>query len=119
MGVLNANSDSFYSGSRFVGIKAIEKIEQMIEDKADIIDIGALSSRPGSDTISEDEELKRVKDTLDLINKNQLYKKAIFSIDSYSPKVIEYALNSGFSIINDITGATNKKIIELAIKYNL
>jgi dihydropteroate synthase len=46
-----------------------------------------------------------------------MYKKASFSIDSYSPEVIEYALKSGFKIINDITGASDNRVIELAIKY--
>jgi len=117
MGVINANSDSFYSGSRFVGEQAIKKIEQMITDGANIIDIGAVSSRPGSTAVSANEELARVKDILDLIKAKELYKKATFSIDSYSPKVIEYALNCGFKIINDITGARDDKVIKLAVKY--
>jgi len=118
MGVINANSDSFYSGSRFIGESAVAQIEQMIIDGANIIDIGAVSSRPGSIGITVDEELARVKDILDLIKSKELYKKAIFSIDSYSQKVIEYALNSGFKMINDITGARDDEVIKLAIKYS-
>jgi dihydropteroate synthase len=117
MGVLNANSDSFYSGSRFVGDSAIEKIDRLIEDGADIIDIGGVSSRPGSSAVSEDEELARVKDILDTIKKNLLYEKVGFSIDSYSPKVVEYALKCNFRYINDITGARDDRLIKLAIKY--
>jgi dihydropteroate synthase len=117
MGVLNANSDSFYSGSRFVGDSAIEKIDKLIEEGADIIDIGGVSSRPGSSAVSEDEELARVKDILDTIKKNLLYKKVDFSIDSYSPKVVEYALKCNFRYINDITGARDDRLIKLAIKY--
>ena len=117
MGVLNANSDSFYSGSRFVGDSAIEKIDRLIEEGADIIDIGGVSSRPGSSAVSEDEELARVKDILDTIKKNLLYEKVDFSIDSYSPKVVEYALKRNFRYINDITGARDDRLIKLAIKY--
>ena len=117
MGVINANSDSFYSGSRFQGKEAIEQIEQLIVDGANIIDIGGVSSRPGSKAVSEEEELSRVKDILDVINSQKLYQKATFSIDSYSPKVVEYALNSGFKIVNDITGAKNDKLISLTKKY--
>jgi len=117
MGVVNANSDSFYSGSRFVGKSAIKKIEQLIEEGADIIDIGALSSRPGSLPISQEEELARIEDILELIKSQKLYERAIFSIDSYAPKVVAKALESGFSIINDITGARDERIIELAKRY--
>jgi len=118
MGVINANSDSFYSGSRFQGSQAISQIEQMIDDGADIIDIGAVSSRPGSKAVSAEEELNRVKDILDVIKSQKLYQKAIFSIDSYSPKVVEYALNCGFKIVNDITGAKNIELIKLTKKFN-
>ena len=118
MGILNANSDSFYSGSRFMGKNAISKIEELISQGADIIDIGAVSSRPGSSAVSEDEELNRVKDILKAIKDNKLYQKVDFSIDSYTPKVVKEALDSGFKYINDITGAKDSKLIELAIKYN-
>jgi len=117
MGVINANSDSFFSGSRFVGKEAIAQIEQMVDNGAKIIDIGAVSSRPGSSAVSVSEELERVKDILDLIKEQKLYQKATFSIDSYAPEVVEYALNSGFKIINDITGARDTKIIKLAVNY--
>ena len=118
MGVLNINSDSFYSGSRFSQSEAVKKIEQMVDDGANIIDIGAVSSRPGSSAVSADEELNRIKELLDIIKSQKLYNLATFSIDSYSPKVIEYALNCGFSLINDITGARDEKVIKLAKEYN-
>jgi len=118
MGVINANDDSFYSGSRFKGIKAIKQIEQMIEDGASIIDIGAVSSRPGSEGVSEEEELNRIKPICDIVKKDSLYKKTIFSIDSYNPKVIEYALNSGFKIVNDITGLKNDNVAKITASFN-
>ena len=118
MGVINANSDSFYSGSRFQGSQAIKQIEQMINDGAKIIDIGAVSSRPGSKAVSAEEELKRVKDILNIIKEQKLYEKAIFSIDSYTPKVVEYALNCGFKIVNDITGARDIELIKLTKQYS-
>ena len=117
MGVINANSDSFFSGSRFVGKEAVKQIEEMITDGANIIDIGGVSSRPGSQAVSVSEELERVKDILDIVKQKKLYEKAIFSIDSYSQDVVEYALNCGFKIINDITGARDEKLIKLATKY--
>ena len=117
MGVINANDDSFFEGSRFVAEDAITQIEKMIHDGANIIDVGAVSSRPGADEVSESEELKRIKPICDMIKEKSLNEKAIFSIDSYTSSVIEYALNSGFTIVNDITGANDEKIIRLAVKY--
>ena len=118
MGVINANDDSFFSGSRFKGDDAIKKIKQMIKNGASIIDIGAVSSRPGSIAISPKEELQRIKPICDAISKNKLYKKTVFSIDSYTPKVIEYALESGFTIVNDITGLENDKVAKLVASYD-
>jgi len=118
MGIINANDDSFFEESRFQKEDAIMQIKQMIDDGANIIDIGAVSSRPNADTVSELVELERIKPICDAIASEKLYEKAIFSIDSYTPSVVEYALKSGFSIINDITGAINEAIIQLAVKYN-
>ena len=118
MGIINANDDSFYSDSRFKNSNAIDKIKEMINDGADIIDIGGVSSRPNAPIVSPKEELERIKPICDVIKKEKLYKKVKFSIDSYDESVVEYALSCGFSIINDITGATNDNIIKLAIKYN-
>jgi dihydropteroate synthase len=118
MGIINANDDSFFEGSRFVEDDAIMQIEKMLQDGANIIDIGAVSSRPGAKEVSVDEELKRIKPICDSIKNNNLKQKAIFSIDSYTPMAVEYALKSGFSIVNDITGATDENIIKLAVKYN-
>lgn len=118
MGVLNANDDSFFEGSRFVAEDAIVQIEKMINDGAHIIDIGAVSSRPGADVVSEAEELDRMKSVCDIIKEQKLYEKATFSIDSYTPLVVEYALRSGFTLINDITGAKEDAIIELAVRYD-
>jgi len=118
MGVINSNDDSFYSGSRFIKEDAIKQIKQMIQDGADIIDIGAVSSRPGSKPVDKKEELNRIKDICDTIKKEKLYKKVDFSIDSYTPSVVKYALKSGFAIVNDITGLQNNKIAKLVAKYN-
>jgi dihydropteroate synthase len=117
MGVINANDDSFFPGSRFKAEDAIKQINTMIESGASIIDIGAVSSRPGADAVSTEEELVRIKPICDMIKSEKLYEKAVFSVDSYSPDVAEYALNNGFTLINDITGASNEEIIKLAVKH--
>lgn len=118
MGVLNANEDSFFKNSRFDNTSASARIEKMIEDGANIIDIGAVSSRPGSLTVSQDIELERVKDIVQTIYKNKYYEKVDFSIDSFAPKVIDYVLNHGFKIVNDITGLENDEVCKIASKYN-
>jgi len=118
MGVINANDDSFFSASRFESESAIARVEQMIEEGATIIDIGGVSSAPNSKQVSPEEELERVKPICNLIKEKQLYKRARFSIDSYEPDVVVYALESGFTIVNDITGLQNDRVCELCAKYN-
>ncbi len=118
MGVINANDDSFFSGSRFKAEDAIRQIKEMINKGADIIDVGAVSSRPGADEVSTEEELARIKPICDIIKSEKLYEKATFSVDSYTTDVVAYALKSGFTLINDITGASSEAIIDLAVKYD-
>lgn len=118
MGILNANDDSFFEGSRFLGDDAISKIEEMIVNGAEIIDIGAVSTRPNSAIVEADEELSRIKPICDAIKGKKLYEKVTFSVDSFTPRVIEYALQSGFTIINDITGLSSDEVCLLAKKYD-
>ena len=117
MGVVNANDDSFFSASRFKDSQAIQKIKKMIDDGASIVDIGAVSSAPLSQNVSVEEELKRIKPILELIKKQKLYEKVDFSIDSYEPLVIQEALESGFKIVNDITGLQNDEVCAICAKY--
>lgn len=118
MGVVNANEDSFFSGSRFRGEKAIEHINAMIEEGASIIDVGGVSSRPGSVGVSDEEELERLKPIIDLIDAQKLHEKVSFSLDSYSPLCVEYALKRGFSIVNDITALANDEVAKLVAHYD-
>lgn len=96
MGVLNANEDSFFKNSRFDNSSASQRIEQMIEDGANIIDIGAVSSRPGSLPISCEEELERVKNIAHTIYKNRYFEKVDFSIDSFFSKSYRFCFKSWF-----------------------
>ena len=118
MGVVNANDDSFFSGSRFKAQDAIVAIEKMMEEGADIIDIGAVSSRPNAAVVSAEEELQRVTPILELIEKEGLSEKIVFSIDSFEPSVITKALGAGFQIVNDITGFENDEVAKLCASYN-
>lgn len=117
MGVVNANEDSFFSGSRFQGNAAVQHIEKMIGEGADIIDLGGVSSRPGSEPVPESEELSRVKPVIDAVYEHRLYEKARFSLDSYAPSVVSYALERGFTIVNDITGLENDAVAKLCGEY--
>ena len=115
MGVLNITPDSFYDGS-FEILSNIDLLNKKINSfkNADIIDVGCESSRPGSKSISIKEELHR----LSVLNKIRFGNK-ILSIDSYKPEVIEYCLNKGFNIINDISGGgPYYENINLAKKYS-
>lgn len=118
MGVINANDDSFFKGSRFKNLDAINKIEQMVEEGADIIDIGGVSSRPNAALVSVEEELSRVSAIYKLIKEEKLYEKVRFSCDSSEPRVIEEALNAGFTIVNDIRGLQNDAICKLCASYD-
>jgi dihydropteroate synthase len=117
MGILNVTPDSFSDGGLFIDIdKAVKHAKQMVSDGADIIDIGGESSRPGSNPISEEEELRRVKPIIERLTKDI---NVPISIDTYKPKVAEECIKSGASIINDISGLRNQKMVEIAIKYKV
>ncbi|DAB31555.1 MAG TPA: dihydropteroate synthase [Sulfurospirillum sp. UBA11407] len=118
MGVLNANEDSFFQKSRFDATNAFKKMNLMIEDGADIIDIGGVSSRPGSMGVSEEEELNRIKPIVDLIYEHKLFDNVTFSLDSYSALCLNYALDRGFSIVNDITALAHDEVARVAAKYD-
>lgn len=117
MGILNANDDSFYHASRFQGTKALERIETMIAEGADIIDLGGVSSRPGALSVSAEEELSRVRPIIDALYEQKVYEKSRLSLDSYEPLVVNYALERGFHIINDITGLANDEVARLCGSY--
>lgn len=102
MGILNLTPDSFHDGGKHRDIDEILRhTEQMVTEGADIIDIGGMSSRPGSMIIAIDEELKRVIEPIHEIHKR--FPDAILSIDTIHAKVAEEAVAHGVSIVNDIS----------------
>ena len=102
MGVLNVTPDSFSDGGKFfTPDHAVAHAEQMIAEGADIIDIGGESTRPGSDFVSEDEELRRV---IPVIEKLAAISPIPISIDTTKPSVARAACEAGAEIINDISG---------------
>lgn len=103
MGILNITPDSFYEGSRLFGKvgEVIERAEKMIQEGADILDIGGYSSRPGAAEVSETEELERVIPTIEVIKRN--FPETLISIDTFRAKVAEEAVKAGADIVNDIS----------------
>ncbi len=113
MGILNVTPDSFFAGSRIEseGHKFLERVEQMIQQGADILDVGGYSTRPGADEISEEEELNRVIPAIRLI-KSQ-FPEILVSIDSFRAKVAAAAVKEGADLVNDISaGSLDKKMFE-------
>lgn len=104
MGIINITDDSFYAGSRHTGDEEILSVaSRMLDDGADILDIGGCSTRPGSEAVSEPLEKERVCMATELILKR--YPDAVISVDTYRASVAEAAVvSAGASIINDISG---------------
>tara|TARA_Y100001970_G_scaffold202504_1_gene246531 strand:+ start:28213 stop:28980 length:768 start_codon:yes stop_codon:yes gene_type:complete len=115
MGILNLTPDSFYDGVKDLDLISLEK--KVKKNKyADIIDVGAESTRPFSDSITSEEEIERLSIFMDI--KDSIKQK--LSIDSYKYDVIKYALDNGFNIINDISGGGDKNCnIGLAAEYGV
>lgn len=116
MGILNVTPDSFHDGGKYNTIKqALIHTEQMISEGADIIDVGGESTRPGSNSVSEKEELRRVIPIIKAINKNF---EIPISIDTTKSMVARQALDSGATIVNDISGLSfDPALADIVSKY--
>jgi len=115
MGILNATPDSFSDGGRFNEVEAgVRHARQMVEEGADIIDVGGESTRPGAAEVTLDDELKRVVPLIQAIRANV---NVPISIDTYKAKVAEAALNAGANIVNDVWGLQREpEIAKVAAK---
>lgn len=102
MGILNVTPDSFYAGSRMQTEADIAaRARQILDEGATIIDIGAYSSRPSAEHISSEEEMKRLRTALEILNRN--HPEAIISVDTFRADIAERCVNDyGVAIINDI-----------------
>ncbi len=118
MGILNVTPDSFSDGGLYLNIDAaVKRALNMLDEGADIIDIGGESTKPGSDSISDDEEINRVIPVLQNLLHNR--PDAIISIDTTKSKVAEAALENGAQIINDISGLNfDSEMLQIIKKYN-
>ena len=120
MGILNVTPDSFSDGGDFYNNpkKATARVKQMIQEGADYIDIGGESTRPGSDNVSEEEEIKRVIPVITEIRK-QLGKNIQLSLDTWKAKVAEEALSKGANAINSLGGFQfDEKLASVVAKYH-
>lgn len=103
MGIVNLTPDSFFTRSRFQAEKEIlQQVEKMLEEGVDIIDLGAFSSRPNSDFITEEEEKERLLSPLKSIVK--AFPEAVLSVDTYRCTIATQAVSEGATMINDISG---------------
>ena len=116
MGILNITPDSFFDGNRYLSEKTVlQRVENMVNEGADIIDIGAFSSRPGADFVSYPEERKRLMPHLKKIVKE--FPGIHISIDTYRHEIALEAVEKGARIINDISGGDlDEKMFETISK---
>lgn len=104
MGILNLTNDSFFDGGKYINNieKALLHCKEMIDDGADIIDIGACSTRPNAQLVPKEEEIKQLIPVVKEIRKQ--FPEIIISIDTVWAKVADKTINAGANIINDISG---------------
>ena len=119
VGILNVTPDSFSDGGLYNEPQtAIKKLVELFEDGADMVDIGAESTRPNSVAVNSEEQIKRLKPVLEFIQK-EFNGKLPISVDTRSSDVADFALNLGVNIINDVSGAEyDPKILNVVSKYN-
>jgi dihydropteroate synthase len=112
MGVLNVTADSFSDGGRFLNAEsALRHASELIDDDADIIDIGGESTRPGAPAVPEEEEMRRV---VPIIARLAQEGRCVISIDTMKPAVARAAMDAGAEIINDVTGLRDPAMREVA-----
>jgi len=118
MGILNVTPDSFSDGGKFYSTNdAFNHALKMIQDGADIIDIGGESTRPGADSLDDDEEISRIIPVIQALRKES---DILLSIDTYKSSVAEKAIEAGANIINDISGLCfDPKMVSLVADKNV
>ena len=117
MGILNVTPDSFFDGGLYNDPQsASDRAVKMLQEGADIIDIGAQSTRPGHKLLSQNEELEIIKSYLPLI-----YEKtgAVISVDTFYPEVAAYAALNGAAVVNDVSGIFNPQMAQTVRKYGM
>ncbi len=114
MGILNITPDSFYAGSRTNIDEVVVRAGKMLAEGAAILDIGGESTRPGSDSVSAEEEVERVVPVIKAVR--EAYPEAVISIDTYRASTAQAALKAGADIINDISAMeADPKMLDLVV----
>lgn len=115
MGIVNVTPDSFSDGGLFLQPEsALRQARWLVEDGADIVDVGGESTRPGSDPVSAEEELRRVLPVIEALAKDD---DALVSIDTMKPAVADVCLRAGARIVNDVTGLRDPEMLEVAARH--
>jgi len=119
MGILNISADSFYDGGRYSTEEQwINHTAQMLDEGADIIDLGAVSTRPGAEEVPELIEIEKIKNAVHSLI--QHFPNIVISVDTYRASVAQVALDEGASIINDISaGDFDAGMIPLVARWNV
>ncbi len=119
MGILNVTPNSFYDGGKYKNESEIlSQVEKMLVDGASFIDIGAYSSKPNAEFVSEQEEILRVVPVVALVLKH--FPETMLSIDTFRSEVAKISIENGAAIINDISaGILDEKMLEVIGKYNV
>jgi len=119
MGILNLSPESFYDGGKNNSLNnALKNCEKLVEEGATIIDIGAQSTKPGTDILNSTEEIKRVE--LILIEIRKKFPNTLLSIDTFKSDVALMAIDNGIDILNDISaGENDPKMIDLSARNQL
>lgn len=119
MGILNVTPNSFFDGGKYHDENEIlSQVKKMLNEGATFIDIGAYSSKPNAEFVSEEEEIARIVPVIQLILKH--YPQALLSIDTFRSGVAEASLENGAALINDIAaGNLDEKMFEIVAKYNV
>lgn len=119
MGILNLTPDSFYDGANYNNINnALAQCEKMIFEGVDFIDVGAFSSKPAAEEVSEEKELKRLLPVLEKLVST--FPSVFFSIDTFRSRVAAEALDCGAALINDISaGSFDSEMMQTVGKYKV
>lgn len=119
MGILNFTPDSFFDGGKYKSdAEILYRVEKMLSEGADFIDVGTYSSRPNAVFVSEDEEVNRMKSVLGILTKE--FSDVIYSIDTFRSEVAKVALENGGAIINDISAfSLDEKMLDVVAKYQV
>jgi len=118
MGILNITEDSFFDGGRYMSeVDVLKRVEQMLEEGATIIDMGAVSTQPNAAEVSENQEFETIQKYIKLVLSH--FPKAFVSVDTFRAKVADMAINEGAVMINDISGGVDTEMFDVVEKHKI